>query len=396
VTVSRAPSRGPKAFADGDKLLQELQAICERTLGASPIALSDNLLDVGADSLAVVNLLLEIESCVGHCLSLSAFLAAPSIEGVAAILSGSVRLVTKQADRPRPHLRAVNPGDREPVCRFLEQTFRESGIQAATWRRIFEHGWSDHGAGFVLLDGEAVVGFLGAVVARRQVNEKVAHVCNVSSWSVHPSYRGWGMALLAELLRDESLTFTAFTPAPVSRSAFLAQRFAPLETHLILMPPMLEAETLFRSNRPLISFDPAVVRTKLSSQQRQIFDDHAPHDCLQLTVSDGCDHAYMVVKRRTQRFNAGRLLGLGKVLPLRLPYSDILHCSAPALLSRHLERVKLAILRRQRTMALVAEARLFDVQPRGMRLPMSTCYRSPLLAASDLDRLYSEIVLLPI
>jgi acetoacetyl-CoA synthetase len=290
----------------------------------------------------------------------------------------------------------VSREDQEPVCRFLEQTFRESGIQAAIWRRIFEHGWSNHRAGFVLLDGEAVVGFIGTIVARRQMHEKAADVCNVSSWAVHPSYRGWGMALLAELLRDESLTFTAFTPAPVSRSAFQTQHFVPLETHRILMPPLLEAETLFTSNRPLISFDPAVVRAKLTSQQRQIFDDHSPFYCLQLTVSDGCDHAYMVVKRRTQRFNAGRLLGLGEVLGVQIAYSDILHCSAPALLSRHLERVKLAILRRQRSMALVAEARLFDVQPRGMRLPMSTCYRSPLLAAGELDRLYSEIVLLPI
>lgn len=395
VTVSPAPTPGAKVIPNGDKLRQELQAICERILGVSPIALSDNLLDLGADSLAVVNLLIEIESCAGYRLPLSAFLAAPSIEGVATTLSFTT-VATKQPDRSGPHLRAVRPGDLEPVCRFLEQTFRESGIEAATWRRMFEHGWSDHAAGFVLLDGEVVVGFLGAIVARRQVNEKAALVCNVSSWSVHPSHRGWGMALLAELLRDESLTFTAFTPAPISRSAFLTQRFAPLETHRILMPPLLEAETLFTSKRPLISLDPAVVRAKLSSEQRQIFDDHAPYDCLQLTVSDGCDYAYVVVKRRTQRLNAGRLLGLGAVLPVQIHYSDILHCSAPALLSRHLERVKLAILARQRTMALVAEARLFDVQPRGIRLPTSTCYRSPLLAAGELDRLYSEIVLLPL
>jgi acetoacetyl-CoA synthetase len=85
-----------------------------------------------------------------------------------------------------------------------------------------------------------------------------------------------------------------------------------------------------------------------------------------------------------------------RVLTVRIPYSDILYCSAPELLSRHLEPVKLAILRRQRTAALVAEARLFPVQPRGILLPMPTCYRSRLPLADDLDRLYSELVLLPI
>ena len=201
------------------------------------------------------------------------------------------------------------------------------------------------------------------------MNGKAALVCNISSWAVHPKYRGWGMALLAEVLRDESLTYTAFTPNPTAWAALLAQRFTPLDSHRIVMPPMLQAETLFGPNRPVIDFDPVTVRERLTGQQRQIFDDHAPYDCLQLTVSDGSDHAYLVVKRRTHRLNTSRLGGLAGVLPVRIPYSDILHCSAPELLSRHLERVKLAILRRQRTAALVAEARLFPVRPRGVLRP---------------------------
>ena len=149
------------------------------------------------------------------------------------------------------------------------------------------------------------------------------------------------MALLAEVLRNESLTYTAFTPNPTAWAALLAQRFTTLDSHRIVMPPMLQAETLFGPNRPVISFDPVAVRKRLTAQQQQIFDDHAPYDCLQLTVSDGSDHAYLVVKRRAHRLTS-RLGGLAGVLPVRIPYSDILHCSAPALLSRHLERVKLA------------------------------------------------------
>ena len=369
--TSRAPAPGRGEISDGDGLKGQLQAICERVLGVSPIGWSDNLLGFGADSLAVVNLLLEIEGYAGHPLPLSALLSAPSIEGVATALSAGAEAITtvQQTGRSGPHLRAVGPDDQQPVCRFLEETFREFGIKAATWRRLFDHHWSDHGRGFVLLDGNAVVGFVGTIAARRQVNGKAALVCNVSSWAVHPKYRGWGMALLAEVLRDESLTYTAFTPNPTAWAALLAQRFTPLDSHRIVMPPMLQAETLFGPNRPVINFDPVAVRERLTGQQRQIFDDHAPYDCLQLTVSDGSDHAYLVVKRRTHRLNTSRLGGLAGVLPVRIPYSDILHCSAPELLSRHLERVKLAILRRQRTAALVAEARLFPVRPRGVLRP---------------------------
>jgi len=78
------------------------------------------------------------------------------------------------------------------------------------------------------------------------------------------------------------------------------------------------------------------------------------------------------------------------------PYSEILHCSAPAVLARWLEHAKLPILRRQRTLALVADERLFPVPPRGIPKADYAFYRSPLLEAGDLDRLYSELVLLPI
>jgi acetoacetyl-CoA synthetase len=381
IKASRGPAPGRGAIPDGEPLRRELQAICERVLGVSPIAWSDNLLGFGADSLVVVNMLLEIEDYAGH--SLSAFLAAPSIEGLATVLSVGVKeMAAQRAGGSGPHLRAMGPDDREPVCRFLEQAFRESGLKAATWRRLFDHDWSDRGRGFVLLDGNAIVGFIGTITARRQVDGEAVLVCNISSWSVHEKYRGWGMALLAAALRDESLTYTALTPQPTAWAALLAQRFTPLNSHRIVMPPLLQAEALFGPNRPVISFEPAMVLERLTSQQRQIFDDHAPYDCLQLTVSDGSDHAYLVVKRRTHRLNARRLGGLGKVLPVRIPYSDILHCSAPELLLRHLERVKLAILRRQRTAALVAEGRLFPVRPRGVMLPLRSCYRSPQLAAA--------------
>jgi acetoacetyl-CoA synthetase len=192
IRASRVPGRG--VIPDGDRLRQELQAICERVLGVSPIGWSDNLLGFGADSLAVVNLLLEIEGYGGHLLHLSAFLSVPSIEGVATALSvGAEVIAAQQAGRPGLYVRAAGPDDREPVCRFLEEAFPESGIKAATWRRLFDHGWSDHGPGFMLLDGNAVVGFLGAIAALRQVNGEAALVCNMSSWSVHTKYRGWGI-----------------------------------------------------------------------------------------------------------------------------------------------------------------------------------------------------------
>lgn len=125
VRVSRAPAPDRRAIPDGDRLRQELQAICEHVLGVSPIGWSDNLLGLGAHSLAVVNLLLEIEGYAGRPMPLLAFLSAPSVEGLATVLSiGAEAMAAQQT--------GWGPDDQEPACRFLEEAFPR--VKAATWR----------------------------------------------------------------------------------------------------------------------------------------------------------------------------------------------------------------------------------------------------------------------
>jgi acetoacetyl-CoA synthetase len=385
-------------FENRDRLRDQLQAICERVLDLSPIGGSDNLLELGVDSLALVNLLLEIERRTGRRLPFPELLAGPSVDEMArTLLRGNDGVKLGALPRLEPRVRPARPEDRQEVCRLLESAFPQSGIETSGWGRLFDHDWSDRERGFVLLDEKAIIGFIGMVISHPRIDGAETLVCNLSSWAIHPKYRGYGMALLAAALRDESVTYTSFTPGATTWAILVSQGFVQLESHIIVMPPMAQAVSLLARPRPVISFNPATVRPKLSERQKRIFDDHAPYDCLQLLVEEGTERAYVVVKRRVHRPAGGTRLGaLAKLLPFRFAYSDILHCSSPELLARHLERVKLAILRRQRTAALAAEARLFLVRPRGMLHPRRTCYRSHTLRPGDVDRLYSEIVLLPI
>lgn len=147
------------------------------------------------------------------------------------------------------------------------------------------------------------------------------------------------------------------------------------------MPPLLHAETLFARGARIVH-NPEKMRRLLDDDERRIFDDHAPYDCLQLVLVDGPEKSYLVAKRRLLR---------------HLPVSELFYCSAPDLLARHLERVKLAVLRRQRTLALVAEANLFRrPHPRGLSSQRVVLVRSPIFGADEIGSLYSELVLLPI
>jgi hypothetical protein len=89
--------------------------------------------------------------------------------------------------------------------------------------------------------------------------------------------------------------------------------------------------------------------------------------CGDYSGQSGAERAHLVVKRRKMG---------------RFPVADLLYCSAPSLVARDLERVKPGLFGALRPLGLV------------IRRPM--LFRSSLLQAHELDKLYSELILLPV
>jgi len=128
------------------------------------------------------------------------------------------------------------------------------------------------------------------------------------------------------------------------------------------------------------------VRGSLGRAERRIYDDHASYDCLHMTARDAGGTAYLVVKRRLRRV----------AWSARIPFSQILYCSAPDVLARNLERIKLAIMWQQKTLGIAMNERLFPKAPRAIRREDIAQYRSAVFTPNELDLLYSEFVLLDI
>lgn len=381
------------SLGPGAGLETALQAICEEVLGVAPIGPTDDLFELKADSLTTLRLLLEIERRSGQALPFEAMLSARTILDLAALLRGGAMRSGAVA------VRAVRPDDIPAVCALLQDASDEGtfeSMRAEQWRRIFAYPWlaEKPDLGFALTDGDRIVGFLGTIYARRAIGGMSGLVCNLTSWYVRPGYRGWGAALLRAALRDD-VTYTSLSPTPVSQQALGMMGFRPSSRTRFWLPPGLHVDTL-RHRRPEIVTDPQRVRAALTAEQRAVFDDHAPY-CLQLLVRDGAETAYIVAIRRERR----RPLPSARVPRLlqrrvRVPYSELLYCSHPHLLARHLERIKHAILWRQRSLFLVAAASFLPASTRGLERPDVALFRSPVFDGTALDRLYSEFLLLSI
>jgi acetoacetyl-CoA synthetase len=389
-TTPVAVSVDTSPFPLGVGLEDTLQEICERTLEVAPIGHSDNLLTVRGDSLATLNLCLEVERRSGRHLSFEALMAKPTIEGLAALVRGSE---TAAADIG---VRAAQPADIPALCELLHEASHDGAfapMNRESWRSLFDYEWLKEkpNLGYVLLNKNTIVGFLGTIYAHREIDGKKGVFCNYTSWYVRPEYRGSGIALLRAAMSDNEMTYTSFTPNALSRQAFEMLHFSRVGNWRVLLPPLWNAETL-RSPRAQIYFETDKVRGALGDCLRRVFDDHAPH-CLQLLVRDGSQQALIVVKRRPMPVPRLRQL---LAMRVNVPYSEILYCSEPRLLARHLERVKLAILRRQKTAFLIVDSRLFERRPRGIAIPDHALFRSPFFDSRNLDKLYSELVLLPL
>jgi acetoacetyl-CoA synthetase len=290
-------------------------------------------------------------------------------------------------------VRPITPADIAEICDLLEHGFVRSGIPADGWRPLYTTNWlaDNPTRGFVLTDGDRIVGHCGTIYSQREINGKTGIVCNFSGFYVAPAYRGRGLGatLVAAAVRDERITYTSVTPALPTQRVLQSLGFAILDRHVLLFPPGLNAETLWRS-RVDIDVNDRTVRASLGQAERRIYDDHASYDCLHMTARDAGGTAYLVVKRRLVKRRLRRVRSAG------IPLSQILYCSAPDVLARNLERIKLAIMWQQKTFGIAMNERLFPKAPRAIRRKDIAQYRSPGFTPNELDLLYSEFVLLDI
>ena len=406
--LQQATANEPVALAPGNRPVRtELEPLLRRlaqdALGLTAVENADNLHELGADSLSIVTLTLDIGRQLGCKLPFSALVSAPTIGGLAAyIVDHWEKLTSKEpADWggavAGPQIREATLADAPAIGRLLDVGFDVPRERPMPWARLLDHAWlaNKPRMGLMLMDGEELVGFLGLVYAARHINGKDGLTCNLSSWYVKPQYRGWGAALISAAVEDPAVSYTAFTPVPLTRGVLSALGFTDATEVKHLFLPLQNVGTLFSKPLP-ISFDTPAIERVLSPEHLRIFHDHQHGEVLQAVIGEAGAYSYLVVKRRRRRIGA-------KPSPLMLAYTEILFCSDWTLLTGDFERVKLALMRRQKTAALMVDAHLIKgPAPRSLVVKGRNLFSSPnfirssTFSGDDVDKLYSELVLLPI
>ncbi len=257
------------------------------------------------------------------------------------------------------------------------------GFDEADWRRLFDYDF-DAGdrkdRGWVLCDGDAIIGFLGAIFSRRSGEA----FCNVTSWVVKKTHRSsGGLQLLMPMFALKDHTILNLSPTPFTRAVFQRMGFRDLEKQLVVIPSLYP-------QRPARGYrlveDHATIARLLSDDDLRVFHDHRRYPCTHLVFAGSNDYSYVVAGRTRLR---------------RLATSFVYYRSNASLFRRLAGAMQLALLRAHRTLFSIVDARMTADAPLlgcpTYTLRQPRLYR-PAISSSrrreDIDTLYSELVLL--
>lgn len=259
----------------------------------------------------------------------------------------------------------------------------DARVPAVAWARAVDVPWNVErpNAGFMLVDGSAVVGAHLAFYSERTIRGRRERFCNLGAWCVLPDYRFHALRLLRALLDQDGYHFTDLSPSGnvVGLNTRLGFRF--LDTTTTVVPNLPWPS---RPGRGTISSDPALLESTLEGAELQRYRDHAgasaARHLLLMRDSEWC----YVVFRKDRR----------KGLPV---FASILHVSNAELLRRMARPLARHLLLRHGAAATLIERAVAEHRPRISRTidsPRRKMFRSSTLEPAQIDYLYSELVCL--
>lgn len=257
-------------------------------------------------------------------------------------------------------------------------------IDKEDWRQLFIRHWEtpEDYHGYMLVDDEEVVGFLGAIFSQRKSHGKNYRYCNLTSWIVKPEHRNKSLFLLLAILKLADYTFTNLSALEHVAVIHRKLGFADMGSGAHILLPLSGFSWGGRS-KPRIIFDPKSVKDRLQGEDIIIFDDHLSFKCSHILLEVDNDYCYVIAS---------------KVVKKRVPILYVHYISNLSLFLKVIYKVVSRMLYNFKAVGLLIEDRF--LQGANLRraikfnLPQYKLFKSPLLKAKDIDNLYSERILI--
>jgi len=280
-------------------------------------------------------------------------------------------------------------GDDFPRVYPLLLNFQNKGLSKEHWKQLFvDHTGLQHDRyGWVLVDGDQVVGFVGTILSERTVRGEKVRLSNTTSWIVKNEYRAHSLALHAKVLADDGVAITNLSPTAQVLKLLQKLGFTLMDKSERIILPVITPRTL--TDRCEVLTRPRDLERALRGESLRFFRDHQlPYNRHALVRAPSGD-CYIMMNRSPKTIAA----------KLRLPFARVHHIGAPEVFARHSEKIAARIGASLRVVAMIVDERMLRgrvpwhsfPRPGGRR---TAAFRSEKLTAEDIDGLYTEAVLL--
>lgn len=133
-------------------------------------------------------------------------------------------------------IQKFEPQYEDDVLKLLEY-FNNKNVTITQWKSIWNNSWINENEtpGYILLDNNNVVGFLGLIYGNKIINNKNYRICNLTSWYVKPEYRSESLKLLMQVLKYKNHILTNLTPSKRIRKIVQKLGFNKIDNDIILL-----------------------------------------------------------------------------------------------------------------------------------------------------------------
>lgn len=247
------------------------------------------------------------------------------------------------------------------------------------WRQLFADHWNNQQDyfGYVMMDNNKAVGFLGLLFSERLINNKIEKFCNMSSWIIKEQYRNESVSLLFPVLGMKGLTITVFTPSAITYSVLKSLGFQEIPSSRKLIPAVSFGS--FLNKKCSVTFDKEAIRHGLAERDLKIYSDHLKFNCIHLLIESREGNCYIVLKKCKEK---------------KLPFAEVHYLSNLDIFLKYIARANVKICLYLKIFGLIVEERYlkgnhfkYSVTVKSYR---QAIYKSQSLGKSDIDTLYSE------
>ncbi|WP_327694189.1 GNAT family N-acetyltransferase [Streptomyces sp. NBC_00459] len=209
-----------------------------------------------------------------------------------------------------------------------DSTLNSSWIPFESRKRMFQPVWGgDEGYyGYVMEEGDEVVGFLGTLFTERDVRGRRHKFCEIHSWYVKDDYRNESLKLFLPVMSIRKATLLNYTPTQTVYDISKKFGWEDLETKVLQFLPVPTLRSLSGGFR--VETRKHMIVQHLDEADRKVFLDHESVECRHylITRSGSTEYLYVVLKRlRLRRF---------------VPFGRILYASNKSMLLDAVDRLR--------------------------------------------------------